>query len=414
MKNVVFLAGSFYPDFSAVGFCAYQVQELLIKHVDVTVLTCKKSSSQGNIDYFEKRKIVRLETPHIRRYNSLMEKRSKFGRLLFYLYRIFFAFKKIFWKETIDYTLVNAFVKELASRKENIDVIVPLVFPFEGVIAALEFKRLNPNVKVIPYIFDDFVESGSLHVLGFVRNIKRLKHVMLEKRMLEHSDALLAMHPLRGHYQKYFSEDLLSKIEFLEHPLLSQPKLLGPASDKHVVECCFTGSLIRNVREPKYCLELFEKLELQIPVSINFYTMGNAAHLVNTKRVSNSLKLINHGRVTKLEADQAISGADILINIGEVNGQQISSKIFEYMATGKPIIHFSYTDEDNVTKILSKYPLSCIVRQEKYLLNTNILAVTKFITECCRKRLTFEEVEKIYPEALPKATSELLLTLFKD
>jgi TPP-dependent 2-oxoacid decarboxylase len=136
--------------------------------------------------------------------------------------------------------------------------------------------------------------------------------------------------------------------------------------------------------------------------------MGNAAHKIRTETIGGSVHIVNHGRVSKSEADAAVRSADILVNIGEAKGKQVSSKIFEYMSTGKPIIHLAYVEDDAVSKILEKYPLALCLVQNLLYKDANVRLTEKHITENRSKVLSFEDVKSIYPEALPETTGALL------
>jgi hypothetical protein len=149
------------------------------------------------------------------------------------------------------------------------------------------------------------------------------------------------------------------------------------------------------------------------PVQANFFVMGNAAQMIENEVLANDVSILNHGRVAKPEADAAVGHADILLNIGEAQGRQISSKVFEYMSTGKPIIHLAYVAHDPVSKILSKYPLALCLLQDRSHFNTNVQLATDFISKNRRKVMPYDEVEKIYPEAMPETTAEAILELLK-
>jgi glycosyltransferase involved in cell wall biosynthesis len=411
MSNVVFLLGSYYPDFSAVGYCAYQVHKCLRNEYDICVLAFRNDPAQSMEEVHEGIRIVRLETADMKQRNALKIRKDKMAKACMLMHRARGAVRKLLSPETVDRALVRAYMDKLNSMTPKPRVVVPLVFPFETVLAALEYKKANPDVQIIPYLFDDFVDSGSLHVLKTVGVLKRRRHLRLEQQMLEEAHAILAMHPLRKHFESNYDKCLLDKLIFLEHPLLSRPHELHQRCAGGAVRLCFTGSLIRRVREPDYLLALLRQLRVNISVFVDFYVMGNGACKVRTETVGDFIHIENHGRVQKYEADQAVRNADILINIGEVKGRQISSKIFEYMSTGKPIIHLAYVEDDAVSRILNKYPLSCTLVMARGQLTLNAHRIGDFIQEAMHKQLTFDEIKQIYPEAMPDATSSILVKL---
>lgn len=306
---------------------------------------------------------------------------------------------------TINQQLVLAY-KEKLRDIPDLDVIIPLVFPFESVIAALEYASVS-NVAVIPYLFDNFVDSRSLHVLGIARKIKKKKHLKLEEKMLEKSAAVLSMHPLEKHFRKHFGRLADKKMQFLEHPLLS-PKPSAETVGGATIKLVYTGALIRHVREADYVIELLDQLQVDAAIEADFYVMGNAAPAVATRTTGSGVSIRNHGQVAKKEADAAVAHSSVLLNIGEVEGKQISSKIFEYMSAGKPIVHFAYTDDDAVSKILNRYPLALCLLQSRQRVEENREKLGEFILKYAGKSMPFDEVAAVFPEALPDTTASLV------
>jgi hypothetical protein len=412
MTGIVFLVGSFHPNFSAVGYCAYQVQKCLVDTFDVSTIAFRDDPSQPLDGQLDAIRVHRIETSEMRARGLARAAKGQMARARHAL-RLKGALRRLLSPETIDRRLVDAYLERLKGMDPQPDVIVPVVFPFETVLAALAYKRTHPGVMVVPYLFDDFVDSGSLHVLKLAREMKRPRHLHLERRMLAESDAVLAMHPLRRHLEGSFDSTLLAKVMFLEHPLLSPPARATDRCDDGIIRLCFTGSLIQKVREPGYLINLLGALKIDRPVRADFFVMGNVAREVPSGVLGNGLEIVNHGRVPKPEADAAVARADILINIGEVTGRQISSKVFEYMATGKPIIHLAHVENDAVTKVLSKYPLTLSLIEDRSQLDENAHKVSDFIGRGAAEKLTFEQVKTIYPEALPATTANFLKDILK-
>lgn len=405
MSHFVFLLDSFYPNFSAVGHCGYQVQKCLAQSHDVTVMSVRDDNSLPLEDWHDGLRILRVETPDTNQRNSLRAQSGRRARLELTALRAKGAIRRLTSPETINKALVRAYLERLNRMEPAPEVIVPLVFPFESVLAALAYKRAHPGTLVLPYLFDDFVDSGSLHVLKLARKLKYGRHLQMERKMLQEADAVLSMHPLRGHFETHFEKPLRDKITFLEHPLLFAPKVQSLPPQDVTIRLCYTGSLIGKVREPDYLLEMLHSIRPSGPMRADFYVMGNKAHKVQNLSRPGQIEIVNHGRVAKPMADAAVQAADVLLNMGEVQGRQVSSKIFEYMATGKPILHLAYVAHDVVSGILAKYPLALCLVQERDRLAENARQTEAFLARCRDRRLSFDEVAAIYPEALPESSA---------
>lgn len=409
MRHLVFLLGSYYPNYSAVGYCVHQVIKCLKNEFDITVIALHNDPLLPSEEIYDGVRILRIESEGIRQRNRTLTNKGKSSTFYLNFIRLRGLLRRLFSPETVDASLVRAYLDCLSKQSLEINSLVPVVFPFETVLAALQYKKINPKAKIVSYLFDDFVDSGSLHVYRFVAFLKRRRHLFLEQKMLEESHAVLAMHPLRDHFEQWFSKELVKKISYLEHPLLIQPRKSNLHLEDGVVHLCFTGSLIRNVREPDYLLQLLRGASFKKSVSAEFYVMGNAANQIKTGKLSDNLEVKNFGKVSKSNADEAIARSNILINIGERTGRQVSSKIFEYMATGKPIIHIAYTHNDSVVKILQRYPLVlCIIKNIDDISNQT-RALSEFIEDNYRSNITYDDVAQIFPEALPMTTVRKLL-----
>jgi hypothetical protein len=142
--------------------------------------------------------------------------------------------------------------------------------------------------------------------------------------------------------------------------------------------------------------------------------MGNAASKVITRSAAPAVSIVNHGRVSKRTADDAVASADILLNLGETTGRQISSKIFEYISAGKPIVHLAFADCDGVIAIVEKYPLALCLKAAEECFLDNTRKLSEFIELNFRNRVSWSEVSSIYPEALPGTTAAVFEHLIQE
>lgn len=417
MKHIVFVLGSYFPRFSAVGICAHRVIEVLKNEFKISVVAiaddqaAERHVAVGGVD------IYRVRTADSARRTALLHEMRHspgvFTRTRLFALRVRASLRRLLSPVTVDRALVEAYRRQLAELPE-IDVIVPLVFPFESVLAALEYTS-SGRAAVVPYLFDNFVDSRSLHVTDFARKLKRRRHLKLEADMIERSTAILAMHPLRRHFRENFGSAVETRIQFLEHPLLVKNDGVSRNEDSGAVRFVYTGALVRHVREPHYVLDMLRKLDLGLPARADFYVMGNAAAQVETGKTDFGIAIRNHGQVGKDEANQAVAQGTILLNIGEIEGRQISSKVFEYMAAGKPVVHFAYTDDDVVSKILARYPLALSLVQCPDRMEANRKKMRDFVRMNNGKTMGFDEVASIFTEALPETTAQLISgLLLKD
>ncbi|HHX8648583.1 glycosyltransferase [Vibrio antiquarius] len=411
--QVVVIVGAYLPSPSAVGLCAEKVVNELKHDYDVTVISVRNSKSYKESEYFNGYNVKRVTTDY---YDKLFNYKNSLGFLDSKYYETYLRtsrLAKIFLsKHTVDEDVLESYYRKLVEIKEEkkIDVIIPLCFPFESVLSAIKYKNLvDKDTIVIPYIFDNFSNSASLHRIKLNKKIKQAWNVALEKNMLQESSKVIAMHPLKEHFDCVSNNMPMSqKVIYTEHPLLEQPSASDISLDKmdKALLLAYSGGLFKVVREPSYMLNMLDALSDTINIKCDIYAFGNACDEVS-KYCENSPNVQFLGKVDRKELLSVYPNIDVLINLGEVEGKQISSKIFEYMAMGKPIINISFVEGCIVSKILTNYPLAisiCTKNSFEY----NVDRVKKFLDEKGKERVSFEIVKDIYNDALPSYTANII------
>lgn len=410
--HIVFIVGSYYPNYSAVGKCVGNVADYISKSHKVTVICQRNISDEENECRYNNQRLIRVITRDKTIRNKLdikaREDNCKIKKIysnLLNLYKLAILIKTVLSKCSINKDLVSKYVQALKHIKEPIDVIVTASMPFESVLSAVKYKEsYDNNVKVVPYLFDQFVDSDTLHRFSLNKNIKRKWHLELEKKALKNTDLILAMYSLKTH----FRSDLpgVKNIKYIEHPLIINSRTTESVN-KNGIKISYIGGLYKNYVTPEYLLKLFSKTNIEQAV-LNFFIIGNCTEIVEDYAKKMPQAIINHGSVDKQTASNQISDSNILISIAEVKGIQMSSKIFEYMSYGKPIIHFYSVDNDVNLKILKKYPLALCLKQDNSVLYENITAFESFCKKNYDTIIPFEDVENLYLDASPKFTASLL------
>lgn len=416
MKHVVFVVGSYYPFFSAVGNCAEKVISILKNEYDISVVSIKDDPSLNTQEEFDGYNIYRVENSYQKRLNHLNLKNNSHSlitKIKLFKERLLNLITFVLRSKSVDPDLINVYSSQLntLNEQQKIDVVIPFVFPFESVLAAIKFKdKAGSECVILPYLFDNFSKSASLHRFNINRKIKYSQNQRLEQLMLEHAIKVFAMHPLKNHFDSTVTELEQAKILYVEHPLLLNRKLTASREGiSEVINFTYTGGLFRGVRTANSCLNLLDMLSEVTPINVNFYCFGNDLTAINKYAESKPNAFHNYGKVPREQAEQAVADADILINIGDVEGKQLSSKIFDYLSMGKPIIHFAYVENCVNSLLLKKYPLAHIVVQptNNQYSKQVISEVVTFTKKTKGKVMTFSEVAKVYPEALPATTASL-------
>ena len=114
------------------------------------------------------------------------------------------------------------------------------------------------------------------------------------------------------------------------------------------------------------------------------------------------------GPVPSEQAAAALAGADVLLSLGNGVDNQVPSKLFEYLAAGKPILHLAKLQTDPCLPYLEKWPLACIVQESEGVTPQVLARVCAFLHEKGRLRLPFAEAARLYPENTPEYAASLL------
>lgn len=416
MIHVVFIVGSYYPYFSAVSSCCFNIAEEMAKKNKVTVICLKSRNDQPEIEYYQGQTIIRVShkwwdarlnlNQKIKNNRGMVNKWFKF---LLNVVRAKEYLQMIFSRVSIKQVLVNAYFNALDNLKESIDVIIPFCLPMEAVVAGMEYKK-NIRVKLIPYLFDPFVESHTLHRTVWNKQIKKKANIKIEKSMLELSSKLFCVNHLYPHFTTYNCNSGL--IISTEHPLLKKNASIALNKNNGMnnkVIFTYTGVFDRYVRNPEYFLRIMHNVLRKCNAELHLYTQGNCGDIIDKYTESANGQIINHGYVTKKIANAAVANSSILISVGNRDNLQAPSKIFEYMSAGKPIVHFYTATDDINKKILKDYPLCLCLKQDEALLEGNADKFVRFCKENKDKTLDYNEVEKIYYYATPKYITDQMM-----
>lgn len=411
MKNIVLVVGSYYPNYSAVGVCAHNIVNAL-KSYDVNIsVICQRNDIDEEIEIVrDEVRIVRVTTPIN---NFKLRHKNKF-RFFFNVVRALRYLQALVQKYNVKYDWIDAYFKQLVNlnSQEPIDVIIPCSFPICSVLSTAKFKQQFSNVKVLPFLFDNFVENPDLHRLQINRVLKWKNHISLVTEALSSFDKVLALHTLRKHFEDNYPSCIADKIQYVEHPLLIQLNVSNKKNRKNSINLTYTGNFIKGYVDPDHMIEILTSLiESRDDISVNLYGGGNCAKQIQ-KFVSISDAVIDNGFIPYDEVLGAMAEADFLISVSENNGIQMSSKIFQYMSLGKPIILFYTAQNDCNLELLRKYPgLFVIKNNDKSFKLENLHS---FIDRYSSWSIPFDVVQNLYNDALPSHVAKIIMTYLND
>lgn len=239
-------------------------------------------------------------------------------------------------------------------QKENIDTIVTSGPPHSLHLIGLGLKKLNPNLKWIADFRDPWTQI-SYHKELKLTSWAAKKHKDLEHEVMSKANLVLATSYTDG---DNFKKIGAKRVEVITNGFEEVKQ--ETEKDIEYFHITYSGGL-EMLRNPLSLWKAINDLSksnssFKNDLKLNFY--GSLADDVKQTIVDEGLNsnLVVHGYVSHQESLNAINKANVLLltNFDNVASKGIiPGKLFEYMATGNPILAVGPNDAD-VEKILLK------------------------------------------------------------
>lgn len=403
------MLGRYYPSYSANGRCAKNIVDVLLKEHDVTVISRRWSDSPvSSEDVGLKERLVfvntRLDEARVR--CEVCGRKSGGGAQWRLLDRAFAAAnygKTLIGRTPCHRSGVKAYFKGIAELGFIPDQLIPIALPFEAVVACAKYKMLHPEVKVTPILLDQFAESETLCKTALERKAKMREGLQLEREVLGMCDRVF--HVTWSDHAGRSMPDLAGQFVRIEHPLLVRPSTSAfePESETRAI-AVYAGSIDNVVRKPKHLLDVISELQKtspQLGLTFRIYAHGGAVEEIKEAARALPKSIVYREPVPSEEIKKVYAGAALLVSIGNTVINQKPSKTTEYFATGKPVVHVACRDDDPVIPEVETYPLGIVLRErDGARLNAEKLAT--FCEQNLGRRLSFEEVARIYVDQTPE------------
>lgn len=304
----------------------------------------------------------------------------------------------------------NAYVQEIEElcKAENIDVAISISFPYS---TSLALASSNINSKKIVYQLDPHY---SHYTNKSIR--KKRKAFNDEVKVLNNVDAAIVTKLIFNENTENKLRPFLDKMYSMNFPNVRQVIKTNCSNtitfDKSYINCVFIGNLYKNIRNPDYLLQAFQKLQ---NVKIILYFIGGGdTNLLNKFKEELGSRLKIYGTIENEEAINVMLEADILVNIGNTISNQMPSKIFDYISTGKPILNFVKIDHCPTLEYTQQYPLCMEIFEDTYLTSLIVKNIENFCVENKGKQVDYSEIKKIYHDCTAKVVSKEFMDVINN
>ena len=195
-----------------------------------------------------------------------------------------------------------------------------------------------------------------------------------------------------------------NKVQVLGFPVL----LPGAPVPAHTgVRCVFCGSLYPTLREPDFALDLFAALndpDLTLTMAGRGWEPFEAA--AQKAQTVLGARFFRPGLLPPEKAAALENEADILLSLGNAYDNQMPSKLFSYLGTGKPLLHLAVTDTDPTLPYLAKDPLALVLHQKDGVTQETVETLRRWLAKVQGQRLPYAQVAALYPEFTPEVVAE--------
>ncbi|WP_125144033.1 hypothetical protein [Clostridium transplantifaecale] len=416
-KKLLVILGEFFPYPSSNINCIVPLLEYLYKEGwQVDVVTRRHSITTPEYEKYHGMTVYRIND--IRTMNTICwQEHMKIDLPIIFRWMNYccMALSKIYfylrYYQSIKDNRYSAWSKEevlnkcLSLHELNVyNAVLSLSTPAITHYIASELKK-HTSINWILYEMDPFCYN----VAAYGKNAYK-RFSLVQERFFKECDEIIVTPALGEFYQNTNFRSFSSKM--IELPLanmipIEDFKDMGLIKRKEKeVYCVFGGAIDPIIRNPIFAIDLFHSLHKNIKLFI--ITQSNIKFL--RKKIDETAdNVIIYGRESRNVTYGTMQQADILINIGNTVQFQVPGKIFEYMAMGKPIVHFSKIQEDPCLPYLKKYPIAYVIYEYKGGIETQKKNLLQFIYEKINVSYTYDEIISRMPELSGKSINRKFL-----
>ena len=332
------------------------VDELVLQGHEVTVITGTKQTSQDNrikTIFVGNSRASNVVVSLRNQSNSLStKKRLKviFYKLLKKVYR--FAIRNFAWPDYTMFWLLSIF----NTRKKldlEYDVIISVSLPFSSHIAGYMINKKigKPWIMDIgdPFTLKKTAPENNSLLYGRLNKFYEKKFYHQASQILfTHEDAM------KTHINEFKIQESKAAVG---QPISKFQEDLYELSKNYDygtkdIKFGYFGIFTQGVRTPDNFLESLRKLK---DYEMHWYINSDSESILK-KNILDSSKHNYHSQVPRDEALELMTTSfHCLVSVGNLNPNQIPSKVIEYIATGKPVVHFAEIKDDPVIPIAEEF-----------------------------------------------------------
>lgn len=401
VKTYIFLTNQYLPKPGATGLCVHQLAKQLASEGNEVYTVCYGTESM--VDFYDGVNVVGVRPPMYlseETFNSSLSKeiRKAVSRISKLVHITSYPLRST--------ALVHKYqhaVERIIKKKKTAKIIASYT-PLEAVVAGMEIKRkYKESVEIVYYSTDTLSnEQGEDGILP--ASYRRKCGIRWEKQLFSVYDQIIVMECHKEHYFSETYKPYWEKMKTASFPLFSKMEsceITDKTSD--AVSLVYAGTLYRVLRNPQFLCDCLVQLSREIKIEVDFLGGGDCDDILRDAAKASGGCIRMHGMESHETAMRYLNTSDVLLSIGNAESPMAPSKIYEYMSTGKPIIHVYSWEDDPCIQPLKKYGNALLIKEHA----TNAVSeISSFIES--RRQLPFYEVEEKFITSTPQYTVNIL------
>ena len=400
MKTYIFLTNQYLPKPGATGMCVHNIAKRLAEEIDNKVYTICYGSGDKYNSVIDAVNVIKIKNP---KYYNIGAIKNKIKQKIYHYISIIAKIIHIYNYPLRNNSLVNKYIREvekIIKTNSNITIIASYT-PLEAVVAGMKLKnKYGDKIKIIYYSTDTLSnEQGNDSILP--AKYREKSGLKWENRLFKIYDLILIMEcHQKYYYQKHPS--YLRKFKIVNFPLIEN-NVINKKNKESKISLIYAGTLYKQLRNPSFMLNMLNKISRNINIKVDIMGSGDCNDIIDDamKKSKNIIKY--HGMVNHEEVIKYIKSCDILLSIGNKESPMMPSKIYEYISTGKPIIHIYSSENDPCLEPLRKYGNSLLIRDGDF---DCIKMVEKFINN--KHVLDYSIIKDMFETSTPEYTIKII------
>ncbi len=412
-KSILFVCAGYYPNPTSIGLCVHKVaKEFCGRGYDVHVL-CDGDKTDWIIDQYDGIFIHRVR----RKFSEQLIYQSKQGQIS--------TSKRVFEKIGMFIIRVQQILFfpwfRMSSlhepyryyrgicrihKKIHFELLCSSHAPFDGTLGAYWFKKRHLEVPYVLYILDSLTNKGNTKWISAKTNDQ--KGWKWECKFYSSADLIInikcnEMHNENSRYDIFREKMYISDIPLFDADLYEHNKRDKEKIKKSRVKLVYAGRLLSHLSSPDYLCRLVSITARKRPIQMIFYSSGDCRERIG--KLDREIFLYE-GMVNHEELMCAYEESDILVSIGSKRAEMLPSKIFEYMSTGKKILHIAKVRDDICIEYYNKYPQALVIFEEDDI----EMSSSRFLEflDLPSVKINMGELERLFKENTPGYTVDIM------